>query len=152
MELILQLLLERNVVEAQIVCIENDGSGGIDAAGDHNAYVMKILLGNTAFCQKGTDGLRQFLGHTFTTEMGEGDGGSADDLQIIIHQTDLHVGAADIDTDLIQGNHPSIDIIKKYNFIIGEKYGVVKGQKCITSVLENGEICAIIIRKKEGAI
>src|SRR5699024_10672295 len=102
----LQELLEGHVVEAEVICVENNGAGGINAAGDDDAYAVQAVLGESL---EGTQ-LMALCGNAFrhlgAVKMGEGDGDTGDDFQSIVHKSNFNIGAADVHADLVHAITP----------------------------------------------
>ena len=97
-------LLERHVVEAEVVGVDDDLARGVDAAGDDDADALKLCRLDACRGKNAAHRLCQPVGHGLRALMREGDGGLFKDLQRIVHKTDLDIRSADVYADLIHGN------------------------------------------------
>ena len=104
-KLCLKLRLKRHIVEAQVIGIEYDRAGGINAAGNDDANPVQVRFSAALLRQELADFCGDLLGNAFTIHMREGDGAAANDIQVLVNKTDFDIGTADIDTDLVHGDH-----------------------------------------------
>ena len=101
----LELRLERNVVKIEVVGVENNGTSGIDAAGNDNADPPQIRLGAALGFQQAADLCGNLPGDAFAIRMRKRNGAASNDIQRFIHQSDFDIGTTDVHTDLVHGNH-----------------------------------------------
>ena len=100
-ELRLQDLLERDLVEVQIVRVKDHLAACVDAAGDDRADRLHVMKFRAAAVQKRQNGCADLLRHVLRRRVRERDGADRCKLQRLVQKTDLNIGAADVNADLI---------------------------------------------------
>ena len=100
-KLLLQKLPQGNVVEVQIMSVENCLAACVDAAGDDRAERADVGKRRVLLFQQRKNCRADLFCHIRRRRVREGDGGLGGQLQRLVQQADLDVGAADVNADLI---------------------------------------------------
>ena len=81
----LHQLLERHVMEAEIVGVDNDLTRGVNASRHHDADALEHRFRRLRRRQDLADRLRQLVRHALRPVMREPDGAPLHDLERIVH-------------------------------------------------------------------
>ena len=106
LERLLHQRLERHIVKAQVVGVDDALAGLVDAAGNDNADALELPARNVLLLQQEIDRFLDGFDHASRAVVREPDAAALQQLQRFAHKTDLDIGSADIHTNLIHVTHP----------------------------------------------
>ena len=106
LERLLHQRLERHIVKAQVVGVDDALAGLVDAAGNDNADALEMPARNVLLLQQEIDRFLDGFDHASRAVVREPDAAALQQLQRFAHKTDLDIGSADIHTNLIHVTHP----------------------------------------------